>query len=115
MKEKQYFPQPFKYCEYYVEDFLREADYTKVNMVGFHNMLLELRDMIKKDFTEVSYSTYDIEYHGWHGEAAANMHKIRDALVNRMLEIYVICQMGLGESIYEDATGNMEETNHEEN
>ena len=54
------------------------------------------------------YMTYDIEYHGWRGETAKNMYKIRDELVKKLLEMYVICKMGLGEDVYEssDVTEN---------
>lgn len=107
---KKNFPEPFKFCEYHIEEFLKNADYKKVNMVGFHNTLTKLRDAIKENFQEVNYLTYDIEYHGWHGEAAKNMHEIERVLVDRMLEIYVICQMGLGEDIYE-TTENKEVVN----
>lgn len=103
---KKNFPEPFKFCEYYIEEFLKETNYKRVNMVGFHNTLTKLRDAIKENFQEVNYLTYDIEYHGWHGEAAKNMHEIENALVKRLLEIYVICQMGLGEDVYEDSIKN---------
>lgn len=100
--EQKRFPEPFKFCEYYVEDFINEVDFNKVNMTGMVNTLLELRDVIKDNFQEVNYMTYDIEYHGWHGEVAKNMHDINNALVKRMLEMYVICQMALGEDIYDN-------------
>ena len=100
--EQKRFPEPFKFCEYYVEDFINEVDFNKVNMTGMVNTLLELRDVIKDNFQEVNYMTYDIEYYGWHGETAKNMHDINNALVKRMLEMYVICQMALGEDIYDN-------------
>lgn len=99
--EQKRFPKPFKFCEYYVEDFVKQANFNKVNMKGMYETLLKLRDIIADNFQEVNYMTYDIEYHGWHGEAANNMHQIEKALVSRMLEMYVICQMALGEDIYE--------------
>ena len=99
--EQKRFPNPFKFCEYYVEDFIKEADFKKINMHGMYETLKDLKKVIEDHFQEVSYMTYDIEYHGWHGEAAKNMHNIQNALVKRMLEMYVICQMALGEDIYE--------------
>lgn len=95
------FPEPFKYCEYYVNDFIKEADFDKVNMAGMVHTLKSLRNVLKKNFQDVNYMTYDIEYHGWHGDTAKNMHNIENALVQRMLEMYVICQIALGEDIYE--------------
>lgn len=98
--ELKRFPEPFKFCEYCVADFIRETNFNKVNMTGMVDTLLKLRNVIKDNFQEVNYMTYDIEYHGWHGEVAKNMHNVENALVVRMLEIYVICQMALGEDIY---------------
>lgn len=100
-KQEKRFPEPFKFCEYKVEDFIKEADYKFVNMYGFHKTLPKLIEAIKENFKDINYLTYDIEYHGWQGEPAKNMHKIEDALVKRLLEIYIICQMALGEDIYE--------------
>lgn len=100
--EQKRFPEPFRFCEYYVEDFIREANFKQVNMKGMYETLQNLRDVIADNFQEVSYMTYDIEYHGWHGETAKNMHEINNALVQRMLEMYVICQMALGEDIYDN-------------
>lgn len=99
--EQKRFPEPFKFCEYYVEDFIKEANFKQVNMKGMCESLHKLKDVIVSNFQEVNYMTYDIEYHGWHGETAKNMHDINNALVKRMLEIYVICQMALGENIYD--------------
>ena len=99
--EQKRFPNPFKFCEYYVEEFIKETEFNQVNMKGMRETLQKLRDVITNNFQEVNYMTYDIEYHGWHGETAKNMHDINNALVKRMLEIYVICQMALGENIYD--------------
>ena len=98
------FAEPFKYCEYYIDDFIKEKDpdFSKVNMSGMIHTLRKLRELLKDNFTEVNYMTYDIEYHGWHGEAAKNMRNIEKALVKRMVEMYVICQMALGENVYEE-------------
>lgn len=98
--EQKRFPEPFKFCEYYVEKFINEAQFDQVNMMGMCETLQKLRDVLKDNFQEVNYMTYDIEYHGWHGETAKNMHNIENALVTRMLEMYVICQMALGEDVY---------------
>lgn len=100
--EQKRFPEPFKFCEYYVEDFIKEANFDKVNMKGMYETLQKLRDIVSNNFIEVNYMTYDIEYHGWHGDAAKNMHNVQNALVTRLLEMYVICQMALGENIYDD-------------
>lgn len=100
--EQKRFPEPFKFCEYYVDDFMKEANFNQVNMKGMRETLQKLRDVIASNFQEVSYMTYDIEYHGWLGETAKNMHAINNALVKRMLEMYVICQMALGEDIYDN-------------
>lgn len=100
-KEEKLFPEPFKYCEYIVEDFIKEADYKFANMRGFHRAITKLRDAIRDNFLEVNYLTYDIEFHGWAGEPANNLKKIERDLIKRLLEIYVICQMALGECIYE--------------
>lgn len=100
--ENKTFPEPFKFCEYKVEEFLKNTQYDFVNMYGFNKTLTELRGVVKEIFDKINHLTYDMEYHGWTGEAATNMRNIEDALVKRLLEIYVICQMGLGESIYED-------------
>lgn len=100
--EKKRFPEPFKFCEYYVEDFIKEVNFNPVNMKGMCETLQKLRDVIASNFQDVNYMTYDIEYHGWHGETAKNMHDINNALVKRMLEMYVICQMALGEDIYDN-------------
>lgn len=99
---RKYFPEPFKFCEYYVADFINEADFKKINMHGMFKTLKDLKKVIKDNFQRVNYMTYDIEYHGWHGDAAKNMHNIENALVKRMLEMYVICQMALGENIFEE-------------
>lgn len=96
------FPEPFKYCEYYVEDFINETHFDEVTMIGMRKTLQKLNLVLKNIFQEVNYMTYDIEYHGWRGEPAKNMHKIQNEIVKRLLEIYVICQMGLGEGVYED-------------
>lgn len=100
--EQKRFPEPFKFCEYYVEDFIKKANFDKVNMKGMYGTLQKLRDIVSNNFTEVNHMTYDIEYHGWHGDTAKNMHNVQNALVKRLLEIYVICQMALGENIYDD-------------
>lgn len=102
--EQKRFSEPFKFCEYYVEDFIKETNFDSVRMSGMYKTLHKLRDIIKTNFQEVNYMTYDMEYHGWHGEDAKNMRSIENALVKRMLEIYVICQMGLGEDIYDEVT-----------
>lgn len=114
-KQEKRFPEPFKFCEYIVEDFIKGADYKFVNMHGFHKTLPKLIKAIKENFKDINYLTYDIEYHGWQGEPAKNMHKIEDALVKRLLEIYIICQMALGEDIYEkhEQTTNDEESNED--
>lgn len=104
--EQKRFPEPFKYCEYYVEDFINEANFGEVNMVGMRHTLQRLLNVIKRNFQEVSYMTYDIEYHGWYGEEVRNMHKINNELVQRMLEIYVICQMALGKEVYDEVISN---------
>lgn len=100
--EQKRFPEPFKFCEYYVDDFINEANFDQVYMKGMCETLQKLRDVIANNFQEVNYMTYDIEYHGWYGETARNMHDINNALVQRMLEMYVICQMALGEDIYDN-------------
>ena len=71
-------------------------------MFGMCRTLEKIKDNISLIFTEANYMTYDIEYHGWQDEAVENMHNIEDAIVKRLLEIYVICQMGLGNSLYEE-------------
>lgn len=102
------FTEPFKYCEYYMEDFLKDADFKEVPMTGMRQTLKKLDIILSTIFQEVNYMTYDIEYHGWRGETAKNMYKIRDELVKKLLEMYVICKMGLGEDVYEssDVTEN---------
>ena len=97
------FPEPFKYCEYYMEDFLKDADFKEVSMIGMRQTLKKLDIILSNIFQEVNYMTYDIEYFGWLGETAKNMHKIQNELVNRLLEMYVICKMGLGEDVYESS------------
>lgn len=97
----QRFPEPFRYCEYYVEDFIKEANFDEVTMTGMRKTLQKLQLVLKEIFTEANYMAYDIEYHGWHGEAAKNMHKVENEIVKRLLEIYVICQMAIGGDIYE--------------
>ena len=101
--EQKSFPEPFKYCEYYVEDFIKDADFNEVTMTGMRKTLKKLHCVLQSIFQEVNYMTYDIEYHGWSGEPAKNMHKIENALVKRLLEMYVICTIGLGGNIYEDS------------
>lgn len=105
MTDKQ-FPEPFKYCEYYMEDFLENADFKEVSMTGMRQTLKKLDIILSTIFQEVSYMDYDIEYFGWSGDTAKNMHKIRDELVKRFLEMYVICKMGLGEDVYDNQTTN---------
>ena len=100
--DKKRFLEPFKYCEYYMEDFLKEADFKEVSMTGMRQTLKKLDIILSNIFQEINYMTYDIEYFGWRGETAKNMHKIRNELVKRLLEIYVICKMGLGEDIYDN-------------
>lgn len=99
--EQNRFPEPFRYCEYYVEDFIKENNFDEVTMSGMRRTLQKLNLVLKNVFQEVNYMTYDIEYHGWHGEPAKNMHKIENEIVKRLLEIYVICQMGLGGDLYD--------------
>lgn len=100
--EQNRLPEPFKYCEYYVDDFIKETHFNEVTMIGMRKTLQKLNLVLKNIFQEVNYMTYDIEYHGWYGEPAKNMHKIENEIVRKLLEIYVICQMGLGEDIYEN-------------
>lgn len=101
-RKEKHFIKPFKYSEYKIKDFLEQANFDEVKMFGMCSTLEKIKDNISLIFTEASYMTYDIEYHGWQGEAAENMHNIKDAIVKRLLEIYVICQMGLGNSLYEE-------------
>lgn len=105
--DKKRFPEPFMCCEYIVEDFIKEADFKEVNMLGMCETLQELKNSVEDIFQPVNHMTYDIEYHGWHGETAANMRKIEKELVKRLLEIYIICQMALGEDIYEKQGDNV--------
>lgn len=97
------FPEPFKYCESYMEDFLKDADFKEVSMSGMRQTLQKLGVILSNIFQEVNYMTYDIEYFGWRGETAKNMHKIQSELVKRLLEMYVICKMALGADVYENS------------
>ena len=101
-RKEKHFIKPFKYSEYKIKDFLEQANFDEVKMFGMCRTLEKIKDNISSIFTETNYMTYDIEYHGWQGEAAENMHNIKDAIVKRLLEIYVICQIGLGNSLYEE-------------
>ncbi len=69
----------------------------RVNMNGMINDLRKIKAMVEDNYTTASYMTYDIGYHGWSGDAAQNMYDIEKAITDRMLEIYAICMMGLGE------------------
>lgn len=102
--DKKRFPEPFKYCEYYVEDFIKNANFNSVRMSGMYKTLRRLRDVLNMIFKEVNLMTYEMEYFGWRGEDAKNMHRIENEIVQRLLEIYVICNMGLGEDIYEESS-----------
>lgn len=101
-KKEKHFIEPFKYSEYKIKDFLAQANFDEVKMFGTRCTLEKIKDNISLIFTEANYMTYDIEHHGWLGEEAKNMIDIRDAIVKRLLEIYVICQMSLGNSLYEE-------------
>ena len=60
--EQKRFPKPFKFCEYYVEDFVEQANFNKVNMKGMYETLLKLRDIIADNFQEVNYMTYEFYF-----------------------------------------------------
>ena len=103
MSDKQYFKQPFKYCEYYVEDYLDKIEhFTPINMAGMCNDITEIKRWLESNFTHIDYMTYDIEYHGWIGDTAKNMHNINDELVRLALQMYLVCCKALGESPYEE-------------
>ena len=108
MSNKKYFKEPFKYCEYYVEDYLNKIQtFAPVNMLGMVNQLKEIKKWLENNFTNISYMTYDIEYHGWAGDAAKNMHNINDELTTLALQMYLVCCQALNESPYEEENANV--------
>ena len=61
----------------------------------------------ENNFTNISYMTYDIEYHGWAGDSAKNMHNINDELTTLALQMYLVCCQALNESPYEEENTNV--------
>ena len=89
-----------KYHKEKIDQFMTDnSPLTRVTMSGMVNDLQKLKTMIEENYDRASYMTYDIEYHGWHGDAAKNMHAIEDAITQRMEEIYALCLIGLGEEM----------------
>lgn len=74
-----------------------ESGFKKVHMVGMYKVIKDLKDYIEKHYTDISYMTYDIGYHGWLGEEAENMKKIDKAINDKIIELYAICIAALGE------------------
>ena len=108
MSDNKYFKKPFKYCEYYVQEYLDKIEnLTPVNMSGMVNKIKEIKQWIEINFTEINYMTYDIEYHGWVGDTAKNMHKINDELTTLALQMYLVCCKALNESLYEEENTNV--------
>ena len=108
MSDKKYFKEPFKYREYYVEDYVNKIQtFTPVNMLGMVNQLKEIKKWLENNFTNINYMTYDIEYHGWRGDTAKNMHNINDELTILALQMYLVCCQALNESPYEEEKYNV--------
>ena len=109
MYNKKLFNKPFTHCEYYVEDFIPETENLQpVNMLGMVKEIKKIKQWLQDNFTNVNYMTCDIEYHGWNGETAKNMHEINDYFTTLMLQMYVVCCKALGESPYQEEENNAE-------
>lgn len=91
------FPEPYKYSEYRVEDFINNLDIDKVARCGVRNALQAVLDAITPIFRQVSFMTFDMEYFVLDKNELDNMRKINDMLVQRLLELYAICIIGLGQ------------------
>lgn len=81
-----------------MRSFIKGVHMQPVTMCGMVNDLQKIKDIIKEAYDRAAYMTYDIEYHGWAGDAAENMHEIERAITKRMMEIYALCLIGLGET-----------------
>lgn len=90
-----------KYYKNKIEEIKSNYDFKECTMSGAVSTLMKVKSAVESVWKDVDYMTYDIEYHGWHGEPAKNMHKIEDELRIKLLEIYAICQMGLGQECEE--------------
>lgn len=69
-----------------------------VTMSGMVSDLQRIKAAARDIYDRASYMTYDIEYHGWSGEAAENMYAIETEITRRIKEIYALCLAGLGET-----------------
>lgn len=81
-----------------VKRFVADSHLQPVTMSGMVNDLQKIKVIVKDAYERASYMTYDIEYHGWEGEAAKNMHEIEREIVRRLKEVYALCLAGLGET-----------------
>ncbi len=80
-----------------IRQFITDAHMQPVTMSGMVKDLQKIKNVIKEVYDRAAYMTYDIGYHGWSGDAAENMCEIEDAITKRMMEIYALCLIGLGE------------------
>lgn len=90
-----------KYYKDKIEEIKSNYDFKKCTMTGAVSTLMKVKSAVESVWTDVDYMTYDIEYHGWHGEPAKNMRNIERELRTKLLEVYAICEMGLGQE-YEE-------------
>ena len=86
-----------KYHQDKINEIKSSCGIKPINMVGAHKTLSKVKSMVEKVYDEVSYLSYDIEYHGWSGEAAANIRKAEKDVVAALDHLYALCLAALGE------------------
>ncbi len=80
----------------------KEQGITKAPMKGFHNDLSKILSLFEGlcNSTTVHYLGYslsDAPFHGWNGETLKSMNNIDDILTEKMLEIYALLLIGVGQ------------------
>jgi len=86
-----------KYHQDEIDKIKSSCGIEPINMVGAHKTLSKVKSMVEAVYDEVSYLSYDIEYHGWSGETAANIHKVEKDVVAALDHLYALCLAALGE------------------
>lgn len=86
-----------KYHQDKIDEIKSSCGIKPINMVGAHRTLSKVKSMVEQVYDEVSYLSYDIEYHGWSGEAATNVHKAEKDVVAALDHLYALCLAALGE------------------
>lgn len=87
--------EPYKYKEEQIQSFINTLDISKVNRIGVYNTLAEIEKAVTYVFHDADYMTYDMGYFVSDINELKNMNKIEDMIVQRLLEIYAICMVGM--------------------